>query len=194
MGGPASLEPRLSASASSGNLVTTISFRGVITNGVGKHVELHVPGRNEISHAPHDWPVTLHEGSLNVRIVPGGYPSLFATLGLPEMIRSLDTKAFPSDFEIAHHEFGNNRLGPVPDMPHKGSAQVWRATLLANGRNHQCWVLRRYGSGVGEQLELVSHLHMRSAFHLTNGQEIVVTLEQGNTQRAAPVLPESRHG
>lgn len=174
--------------------MTTISFRGVIANGVGKHVELHVPGRNEISQAPHDWPVTLHKGSLNVRISPGGYPPLFANLGLPEVIRSLDTKAFPGDFEIAQHEFGNNGLGPVPGMPNKGSAQVWRATLLVNGRNLPCWALRRYGSDVGEQLELVSHLHMRSAFHLANGQEVVVTLEQGNAQPEAPVPPEGGHG
>lgn len=170
----------------------TISFRGVITEGVGKYVELYVPGRNEISQAPHDWPVTLHKGSLNVRISLGGYPPLFATLGLTELIRSLDTKAFPGAFEIAQHEFGNNRLGPVPGMPHKGSAQAWRATLLVNGRNHRCWVLRRYGSGVGEQLELLSHIHMRSAFHLTNGQDVVVSLEQGSEQPESPVSESGR--
>ncbi len=162
-----------------------ISFSGAICDGVGRHVELHVPGRNEISQAPSDWPVTLQKGSLNVRIAPEGYPELFVTLGVPNRVRSLDSRAFPSAFEIAQHEFGNNRLKPDPDMPHKGSAQVWRAILAWQARKHDCWVLRRYGSGVGEQLELLSDLHMRSAFDLVSGQPVIVTLVRGSLPQAS---------
>jgi len=133
-----------------------ISFIGVIVDGVGKHVELHVPGRNEIPQAPSDWPVTLEKGSLNVRIDPDGYPPLFVSLGLPNVVRTLDTRPIEPAFEICQQEFGNNQLTPVPHMPNRGSAQVWRATLVAQGRSYPCWVLRRYGSGVGEQLELLS--------------------------------------
>ena len=65
-------------------------------------------------------------------------------------------------------------------MPKKGSAQVWRATLTVEDRDHNCWVLRRFGSGVGEQLELLSDDHLRTTCDLTNGQQVVVTLERGN--------------
>ena len=164
--------------------MNSIIFSGVIVNGVGRHVELHVPGREEISQAPSDWPITLQQGSLNVRIVAGGYPSLFATLGLPESVRSLDLRPFPSAFEIAQAEFRNNRLKPEPNMPHKGSAQVWRTILAWQAHEQRCWVLRRYGSGVGEQLELLSDRHMRSAFQLVTGQTVTVTLERGNAQDA----------
>jgi hypothetical protein len=164
--------------------MNSISFSGVIGDGVGKYVELHVPGREEISQAPSDWPVTLQKGSLNVRIAPEGYPRLFATLGLPNSVRSLDLRPFPSAFEIAQDEFGNNMLKPEPGLPHKGSAQVWRAILAWHAHEHRCWVLRRYGSGVREQLELLSDLHMRSAFQLVTGQSVIVTLERGNVHDA----------
>jgi len=162
--------------------MTRISFSGVIVDGVGRHVELRVPGRGEISQAPSDWPVTLQKGSLNVRIARDGYPDLFAALGLPKSVQSLDVRPFPAAFEIAQDEFGNNRLMPEPNLPRKGSAQVWRARLASQGHEHPCWVLRRYGSRVGEQLELLSELYMRSAFQLVNGQSVVVTLERGNVQ------------
>ena len=149
-------------------------------DGVGRHVELHVPGRNEISQAPADWPVTLQKGSLNVRISPKGYPSILRELGLPERVQSLDKRPFAPTFEIAQHEFGNNQLRAEPTMPNKGSAQVWRATLTVGAHNHRCWVLRRYGSGVGEQLELLSDVHLRTTYKLTNGQQAAVTLERGS--------------
>jgi hypothetical protein len=160
--------------------MNVISFNGVIGDGVGRYVELHVPGRDEIPQAPVDWPTTLHKGSLNVRVSPDGYPALFAELGLPNSVRSLDKKPFPATFEIAQQEFSNNQLRAEPNMPHKGSAQVWRAILKASGHEYPCWVLRRYGSGVGEQLELLSDVHMRSTHQLVNGQVVVVTLERGN--------------
>jgi hypothetical protein len=160
--------------------MNSISFSGEIGDGVGKYVELHVPGREELTQAPSDWPVTLQKGSLNVRIAALGYPPLFAALGLPNRVRSLDLRPFPSAFEIAQHEFGNNRLKAEPSMPHKGSAQVWRAILATQGDKHPCWVLRRYGSGVGEQLELLSERHMRSAFQLATGQPVIVALQRGD--------------
>jgi hypothetical protein len=160
--------------------MNTISFRGVICRGVGRHVELHVPGKDEIRQAPTDWPTILEGGSLNVRIASDGYPALFAALNLPKSVLSLDKRPFPATFEIARHEFGNNRLGPKLGMPEGGSAQVWRAILTACGHDRPCWVLRRYGSSVGEQLELLSHVPMRSTYQLEDGQTVVVTLERGD--------------
>jgi hypothetical protein len=160
--------------------MNTISFRGVICSGVGRHVELHVPGKDEIRQAPTDWPTTLKEGSLNVCIASDGYPGLFAALNLPNSVRSLDRRPFPAAFEIAQHEFGNNQLGPKLGMPERGSAQVWRAILTARGHDLRCWVLRRYGSGVGEQLELLSQDHMRTTYQLEDRQPVVVTLGRGD--------------
>jgi hypothetical protein len=167
-------------------MTSSIKFSGVIVKGVGRYVELHVPGRDEIHQAPSDWPITLQKGSLNVRISPDGYPSLFAELGLPNSIKSLDQRPFPPTFEIAQHEFGNNQLRPEPSMPDKGSAQVWRAKLTSGEISYACWVLRRHGSGVGEQLELLSEVHLRTTLQLVCGQSVVVTLERGNAQPGAP--------
>jgi len=50
-------------------------FQGVVGSGVGRHVDLHVPGREALTHAHCDWPLTLQPGSLNIRI--DGYPSQF---------------------------------------------------------------------------------------------------------------------
>jgi hypothetical protein len=99
-------------------------------------------------------------------------------------VQSLDLRPFPPAFEIAQHEFGNNMLKPLPNMLHRGSAQVWRAVLGTQSHEHRCWVLRRYGSGVAEQLELLSDVHMRSAFQLVTGQSVVVTLEAGTVREA----------
>ena len=39
-----------------------------------------MPGRDQISQAPADWPLILFKGSLNVRVEPNGYPALFSYL------------------------------------------------------------------------------------------------------------------
>jgi hypothetical protein len=91
-----------------------IVFKGHITSGIGKHVELYVPGRNEIQQAPSDWPEILCKGSLNVKIASDGYPPLFEKKGLKSSTRSLDGNCYPCAFKIAQHEFGNNRLIPIP--------------------------------------------------------------------------------
>ncbi len=157
-----------------------IKFFGKICGGVGRYVELYVPGRNEIIQAPGDWPFTLYKGSLNVCIDSDGYPPVFSDTKLPDRVQSLDMKPFPPAFEIKHHQFGNNQLHPDSNMPNKGSAQVWRAILITDENSYPCWVLRRYGSRVGEQLELLSDVHMRTAYDLSNGQNVAVELERGD--------------
>ena len=164
--------------------MSRIVFLGNIVDGCGKHVELHVPGREQIPQASLDWPVLLHKGSLNVRISPDGYPNIFEARSLSKSVRTLDEKIFRPAFEISQSELGNNKLIPTSDMPHKGSAQVWRAKLTLRDREIPCWALRRYGSGVDEQLELISELHLRSTYSLVTGDAVVVTLESGDRDRA----------
>ena len=153
-----------------------LCFRGMITSGIGRHVELHVPGREELQHAPSDWPKTFREGSLNIRVASDGYPSLFADRGLSNTVENLDRNCYPCTFEIAQGDFGNNLLTPIASMPKRGSGQVWRAVLTTKNHSIQCWVLRRYGSRVGEQLELLAENHLRSTYNLQDGDAATVCL------------------
>lgn len=152
----------------------TIKFSGVITSGIGKHVELYIPGRSKLSNAPSDWPEKLHPGSLNIRVDVNGYPDFFKEQGLENTIQSLDADCFPSTFQIKQKEFGNNRLKPKISMPERGSAQVWRAKLEVKGLDIDCWVLRRYGSGLIDQIEVVAEKHLRKEFGLEDEDEVAV--------------------
>ncbi len=156
--------------------MSAIIFKGKMTKGCGKYVELHVPGRNELSNAPADWPEVLYKGSLNVRIMRDGYPSEFSEAGLELTTRSLDEELFSPAFTIEQRQFGNNKLKPKPEMPKRGSAQVWRAKLTTNQEDFSCWVLRRFGSGLLHQLELLSGQHLRKACGLEDDQDVTVTL------------------
>jgi hypothetical protein len=57
----------------------------------------------------------------------------------------------------------NNKLAPILGQPRRGVAQVWRAAVrrFQDGLSVDCWMLRRIGSGVGQQLELVSGERIR---------------------------------
>jgi len=154
-----------------------ITFRGTVVDGRGTFVQLHVPGRSEIPHAPPDWPDLLEKGSLNILVDDDGYPPQFAVYNLPLTVKSLDNRCFPAIFEIAQSAFGNNQLAPSREMPHRGSAQVWRAKLFGCTSLINCWVLRRYGSGLSRELELVSECHLRKMYGLSNGARVSVELE-----------------
>ena len=107
-------------------------FIGNVINGIGQHVELVVPGRNEISGAPADWPERLCPGSLNILV--SAYPREFAARGIPETTKSSDISGFLPVLTIARAGMKKNRLMPLADKPVRGAAQVWRATLEANGK------------------------------------------------------------
>ncbi len=154
-------------------------FHGMIQDGIRKYVELYVPGRDEIAQAPEDWPRVLCKGSLNVGVRPDGYPPLFSARGLPNQVSSLDEDCFPCCFKIEQHQFRNNRLSPTDAEPKRGTAQVWRASLEADGQQIACWVLRRYGSTLTTVLELLSEHHLRNTYGLKNGQLATVTLQSG---------------
>jgi len=147
-------------------------FKGEISSGIGKHTELYVPGYNQLVKAPENWPEKLHPGSLNVRISSTGYPSIFSEREGAPSIFTLDEGIIPCAFEIPYDSFGNNALRPTAQMPKRGTAQVWRSTLAIVEQEIDCWVLRRYGSMVGEVLEVVSHVHLRTAYELQDGQRV----------------------
>jgi len=159
--------------------VEILIFHGMIQGGIRKYVELYVPGRDEIAQASEDWPRVLCKGSLNVGVRPDGYPPLFSARGLSNQVSSLDEDCFPCCFKIEQRQFRNNRLSPTEAEPKRGTAQVWRASLEADGQQIACWVLRRYGSTLTTVLELLSEHHLRNTYGFKNGQLATVTLQSG---------------
>jgi hypothetical protein len=133
----------------------------MIVNGIGKHSELLVPGRSDFECPIADWPVRLFPGSLNVRV--SGYPDEFVRRGLRRSIAALDSAGFEPEFTIPQAQLGNNRLTPVLGMPDRGNAQVWRASLSANGLERTCWALRRIGSALTQDIEIVSSVSLRTS-------------------------------
>ena len=152
-------------------------FKGQISKGIGRHVELYVPGRDELENCHPDWPRKLQPGSLNVRISPDGYPDIFNEAGHRLTVKSLDNRIIKCAFEIPHISFGNNLLLPTKQKPTRGTAQVWSVLLEANGHSVPCWVLRRIGSGLGDVLEVVSHLYLRATFDFENGHNAELTFQ-----------------
>src|SRR4051794_12748725 len=129
-----------------------LTFTGNIIKARGGHAKLWIPGRNDLHERPPDWPEQLYAGSLNVLIAPDGYPQEMQARRIPVTVKSLDLGTFAPAFTIPQHLMRNNTLEPTPEMPQRGSAQVWRAVLSANGYNIQCWVLRRFDSGLDREL------------------------------------------
>lgn len=150
----------------------SITFRCSIKKGIGKHSDLKIPGRLECAAAPSDWPIHLEPGSLNALIRADGYPDSFDSFGSAPGMKRLDEGLFVPEFVIPKTEIKNNT---------KGDAQVWRARISVPGTGDDvdCWALRRIGSGIARQVELVSEVHMRTEFHLEDGSEVVVTLFEG---------------
>jgi len=152
-----------------------LEFEGVIAAGIGKHSELIVPGRVVLRETPHDWPEVLFPGSLNVRVEE--YPEALGRHGLLNRIAELDKSLFRPAFEIPREDLGNNQIYPRPGVPRGGDAQVWRAQIktLDGSLTLMCWALRRFGSGVGEQLEFVAAQKLRS-LGLEDNQRVAVSL------------------
>ena len=144
-----------------------------------------IPGRQELSHAPSDWPVRIYPGSLNVVI--DTYPDGFTEpVGRSRGVYQLDDGCFGPEFVIEGQHIVNNQLinsdGPA-------SAQVWRARILVprDATEIECWMLRRFGSNVGKGkggnvLEFVSEHHLRTRYDLGKDDEpVVVTLSEGGS-------------
>jgi len=132
----------------------------MIVNGIGRHSDLVVPGRVEFDCASADWPERFFAGSLNVRILR--YPDEFLRHGLRLSMDALDSGVFEPAFTIPHSQMLSNKLTPVPHNRDRGNAQVWRASLSANNLSLVCWVLRRIGSQLKQQIELISQVGMRT--------------------------------
>ena len=146
-----------------------LNFTGKIVNGRGTHVELGVPGRSELINATNDWPERLKPGSLNLLV--SEFPDVFEMRRLPRSTESLDVAGFEPEFIIPQAAMSNNELKPSKDMPHRGAAQVWQAVLEVEKGSMPCWVLRRFGSGLDKELEMVSDVHLRTTLGLAKDRE-----------------------
>jgi hypothetical protein len=159
--------------------VSTLRFKGVVRKGVGKFAkELTLPGRSKLSKPIRDWPEIPHPGTLNVR-VEGGFPTEFVeTFGRPD-VRLLDSRRFSPEAELKWSEIGGNTLPPQPGRPDRGNAQVWRATVCNSntGATSLCWALRRIGSALSMDFELIAGEKLRDRLALMDGTPVELALE-----------------
>lgn len=157
-------------------------FLGKYSKGIGRYSELVFPSLGQLQVAPLDWPSQLHPGSFNVEISPTGYPEGFEELGDLPGIKRMDQGQFLPEFIIPHHQILKNKLSPSPDLPNRGDAQIWRATLGPNKPEVEIpiWMVRRIGSGLQVHIELVSAECLSELFGLVHGDEVRVTIYEGN--------------
>jgi hypothetical protein len=160
-----------------------LEFAGNVVNGIGKHSELFIPGRSELPECPLDWPEKLFPGSLNVRI--SKYPNEFASRGLPPFATALDVAGFEPQFTIEQHLILENKLTATQAMPRRGEAQIWRALLIAPNHEVGCWILRRFGSALKDQIELVSSIGLRNELGLASDREWPVVVRMFGRWRSS---------
>lgn len=154
-----------------------LQFTGKVRPGCDKFArELTLPRRNELPVPIQDWPEVPCQGTLNIQIDAGGFPSEFLRRFSSANVQHFDSRRFAPEAELPWNAIGGNTLPPIPGKPDRGNAQVWRATL--SGREHRmeqlCWVLRRIGSGLKQDLELVAGINLRAALELSNGSAVDV--------------------
>jgi hypothetical protein len=161
------------------NRVAVLRFIGVVRPGIGKFAkQLELPKRESLSTVIRDWPDVPQPGTLNVRVQDGFPAEFIAAFGQPD-VRLLDSRRFAPEAELNWQEIGSNTLPPQPNRPDRGNAQVWRATLrnLSTGAECLCWALRRIGSGLSVDFELVAGDKLRERLALSDGTPVEIDLE-----------------
>jgi hypothetical protein len=137
-----------------------------------------LPSRKQLSKPIRDWPNTPEPGTLNVRVKDGFPAEFLRAFGEPNL-RLLDSRRFSPEAELNWTEIGGNTLPPQPGHADRGNAQVWRATLrnLSTGSECLCWALRRTGSGLSVDLELVAGEKLRDRLILSDDTPVEIDLE-----------------
>lgn len=159
-----------------------LEFIGEVRSNKGKfHKDMVVPGRESLSSAPDDWPTQLAPGTLNIGIEPEGFPADFDDIGTSKGVRRLDEGKFKPAFVIAQHEITGNTLKPKAGHPRRGTAQLLRAELrkLSTDETVKCCMLRRIGSKISSQIELVAEVPLRNALSLRDGAPVSVVIYSG---------------
>jgi hypothetical protein len=164
----------------------SMRFFGVAAEGCGRFAEeLILPTKDRLSQPIRDWPDLPAEGTLNVHIEESGFPPEYLANFKEASFRCLDTRLFVPEAELPWTDIGGNTLPPTPSRPDRGRAQVWRATIINVKREamHLCWVLRRIGSALRVELELVADENLRNAMLIEDGTKVEVRME-GTWKRA----------
>ena len=156
-----------------------LEFRGSVRSNQGAFSQqMVIPGRKGLVLSPEDWPAKLAPGTLNIAIPDDGFPNDWEQLGKGDGLKKLDEGKLEPELAIPPWRIAGNTLQPTPDEPVRGSAQVWRAELevAATGESATCWMLRRLGSDIVSEIELVSDEHLRSRLNLCDGMAVKVTV------------------
>jgi hypothetical protein len=105
----------------------------------------------------------------------------------------LDDCKFRPALVIPERKITGNTLKADPDHPTRGSAGVWQAELrvIATGRARPCWLLRRIGSEITSQIELVAQEHLRSCLNLCDGTAVRVTVWETESEWKPPTPEET---
>ncbi len=162
-----------------------LEFSGSVRSNQGAFSrEMVIPGRQSLVLAPDDWPATLEPGTLNIAIHDDGFPKDFDQLGKGDGLKKLDERNFRPDLAIPPWRIVGNTLQPTEDEPLRGSAQVWRAELEVDstGEVATCWMLRRLGSDIVSQIELVSDDNLRRRLNLSDGSVVKVTVWEAESK------------
>jgi hypothetical protein len=160
--------------------IETLNFVGRIRDGVSKFSGLILPGKGDITVAIRDWPTELAPGSLNVQVESDGFPARFVKEFGDTSNTHLDSRRFMPEAELGFDVIPNNTLAPTPQQPDRGKLQIWRAHLtnIETGKTIQCWVLRRIGSTINQDvLECVSGKHLRAALSLNSNDRVTLEIE-----------------
>ena len=158
---------------------TTLRFKGLVRPGMGKFSKkLVLPSRSSLSKEIRDWPDVPQPGTLNVR-VKDGFPAEFINAFEQPNVQLLDTRRFAPEAELDWTEIKGNTLPPQPDRTDRGNAKVWRAKLrnLSTGDECSCWVLRRIGSGLSVDIELVAGEKLRDRLALIDQTPVEIDLD-----------------
>lgn len=153
----------------------SLIFNCVVADGMGMYSELDFP-----SHPM--WPEKMQAGSLNARINSDGFPKSLDKMGKSGYgVQKLDNKKFSSLFNIAQQDIGNNSLGPTPQEPERGIAQVWKCSVSVDNSHVEfdAWMVRRIGSAYMDVIELMSDKHLRDSYGLQSGMPITLKVHEG---------------
>jgi hypothetical protein len=169
-----------------------LEFIGAVRSNKGEFSrDMVVPGRKGLVLAPADWPLKLAPGTLNIAVNKDGFPEGFEEIGTGDGLNKFDEGKFRPEFAIPPWRIAGNTLQPTPDQLMRGAAQVWRAELqvISTDRVAKCWMLRRLGSGIVSQIELVAREHLRSRFDLCDDMAVKVTVWEAES-KGKPKTPD----
>ena len=160
-----------------------LEFSGIVRSNQVILPAMVIPGRKSLVLAPDDWPEDS-PGTLNIAIQDGGFPDNLDELGKGDGLKKLDEGNFRPEMAIPPWRIAGNTMQPTHDEPLRGSAQVWRAKLevASTGEFAACWFLRRLGSDIVSQIELVSDEHLRRRMNLCDGMVVKVTVWEAESK------------